>query len=110
MVAERVHSAFPWGTLTVNVVGSCLIGAIFGLLEPTSRFVVSNETRAVVNQFFMVGVLGGFTTFSAFSLQTLSLLREQQWWLAGANVLVSVTACLVAVALGYYVVYCCVTR
>jgi CrcB protein len=50
----------------------------------------------------MIGVLGGFTTFSSFSLQTLILLREQQWLQAGANVLLSFTMCLLAVAAGFW--------
>jgi CrcB protein len=102
LVAERMQSAFPWGTLAVNVVGSCLIGVAFGLLEPNGRLSVASETRAAVNHFFMIGVLGGFTTFSSFSLQTMSLLREHLWWQAGANVLLSVALCLLAVTLGYW--------
>ncbi len=95
-MAERVGEAFPWGTLLVNVVGSALIGVLAGL-EDAVRVGFPPEAR----QFLMVGVLGGFTTFSAFSLQTLRLLHTGDWQRAGGNVLLSVCACLVAVALGY---------
>jgi fluoride exporter len=101
-IATRTGSLFPWGTLTVNVVGSLLIGVALGALEPTSRWQVSETVRSVVNQFFMIGVLGGFTTFSSFSLQTLDLLRHGHWLEAGANVALSVALCLLAVAMGYW--------
>jgi len=100
-VAAKVGESFPWGTITVNIVGSFLIGAALGALEPGGRWHVSTATREFVNQFFMIGVLGGYTTFSSFSLQTLNLLREQQWLQAGANVGLSVALCMVAVWLGY---------
>jgi CrcB protein len=86
----------------VNVIGSAFIGAALGALEPGSRWQVSLATRDFVNYFFMIGVLGGFTTFSSFSLQTLSLLRQQHWMQAGANVLLSLTLCLIAVAAGFW--------
>jgi CrcB protein len=101
-VANKVGSTFPWGTMAVNVIGSCLIGISLGLLEPGSRWTWPNAARDFINQFFMIGVLGGFTTFSSFSLQTLNLMREQAWWQAGANVLLSVGLCLVAVAVGFW--------
>ncbi len=101
-VATATESTFPWGTMAVNVIGSCLIGAAMGAMEPGSRWQTTEATRNFVNYFFMAGVLGGYTTFSAFSLQTLSLLREQQWVQASANVLLSVTLCLLAVALGFW--------
>jgi CrcB protein len=101
-VASATGSLFPWGTLTVNVIGSALIGAALGALEPGSRWQVSLAARDFVNYFFMIGVLGGFTTFSSFSLQTLSLLRQQHWMQAGANVLLSFTLCLIAVAAGFW--------
>ncbi|HTE40208.1 MAG TPA: fluoride efflux transporter CrcB [Steroidobacteraceae bacterium] len=101
-VMAAVGGVFPWGTLTVNVVGSCLIGAALGLMEPGSRWALSDTARTYLNYFFMVGVLGGFTTFSAFSMQTLVLMRAGQGWQAGANVVLSVIACLVAVFIGYW--------
>ena len=101
-VASSAGSQFPWGTITVNVIGSALIGVAMGALEPGGRWQVSLATRDFVNHFLMIGVLGGYTTFSSFSLQTLSLLREQQWLQAGANVLLSVTLCLLAVTAGFW--------
>jgi CrcB protein len=101
-IASATGSSFPWGTMTVNVVGSALIGAAMGAMEPGSRWQVALSTREFVNHFFMIGVLGGYTTFSSFSLQTLSLLRDAHWIQAGVNVLLSVTLCLIAVAAGFW--------
>jgi|SRR5882724_5254647 len=101
MAAAKVGGSFPWGTIMVNIIGSFLIGAAMGGLEAGGRWQVSPVVRDFVNQFFMIGVLGGYTTFSSFSLQTLNLLREQHWMEAGINVMLSVALCLVAVWLGY---------
>jgi CrcB protein len=101
-IAGRAESQLPWGTIVVNVIGSLVIGAIAGALEPSSRLALSLAARENINYFWMVGVLGGFTTFSSFSLQTLMLMRTQQWGLAGANVLLSVLVCLVAVWFGFW--------
>jgi len=103
-VATATGSAFPWGTMTVNVVGSALIGVALGVIEPESRWQLPAATRDFINHFFMIGVLGGFTTFSSFSLQTLTLIREQHWGQAGANVALSVVLCLLAVSLGYWLI------
>lgn len=100
-IGAAVGGPFPWGTVLVNISGSCLIGVALGALEPGSRWQVSSASRDFVNQFFMVGVLGGYTTFSSFSLQTLVMLREHRWLDAGSNVLLSVVLCLSAVWAGY---------
>lgn len=97
LIAERAGETFPWGTLAVNVAGSCLIGLLAGLAAPEGRFYLSPDAR----QFLMIGVMGGFTTFSSFSLQTLMLIRDGDWLAAVANVLLSVIACLAAVWAGY---------
>jgi len=99
VVSHRFGETFPWGTLFVNVIGSCVIGILAALLLPGGR--VSAEAEAVVTPFLMVGICGGFTTFSAFSLQTLNLIREREWLYAGGNILVSVILCLIAVWLGF---------
>jgi CrcB protein len=99
-VANRVGETFPWGTLTVNVVGSLLIGVLGALTEVDSRVYLAPATR----QFVMIGLLGGFTTFSSFSLQTLNLLRDGQWLQASGNIVASVILCLFAVWLGYVLV------
>ncbi len=96
-VAHHWGETFPWGTLIVNVLGSFVIGFFATLTSPDGRMLVSSGGR----QFFMTGVLGGFTTFSSFSLQTLNLARDGEWWQAGGNVAASVGACLVAVWLGH---------
>ena len=87
------------GTLVINVIGSFIIGILGALTLPEGR--MSPETRTFATQFLMIGVCGGYTTFSSFSLQTLNLLREREWLYAGGNVLLSVVLCLVAVWLGY---------
>jgi CrcB protein len=96
-VAERFGETFPWGTLTVNVVGSFLVGFIAAISSTDGRFIIPAEAR----QFMMVGILGGFTTFSSFSLQTLTLARNGEWLLVGANVVGSVVLCLVMVWAGH---------
>lgn len=95
--AHWLTAAFPWGTLAVNVIGSLVIGGIAALSGPDGRWLVAPGIR----QFLMLGVLGGFTTFSSFSLQTLELLRDGEWLMAFANVLLSVALCLIAVWAGF---------
>ncbi len=97
LVAHHIGETFPWGTLIVNVSGSFLIGFFSTLTGPDGRWLVSGESRL----FFMTGICGGYTTFSSFSLQTLSLARDGEWLQAGGNILASVVACLVAVWLGH---------
>jgi fluoride exporter len=94
---RRLGEAFPWGTIAVNVTGSFLIGLCFSLKGTGGEPMLGSSARALV----IVGVLGGYTTFSAFSLQTLNLLRNGQPGLAVANVLLSVLVCLLAVWLGH---------
>jgi CrcB protein len=96
-IAEGFGETFPWGTLIVNVTGSFIIGLFYTLTEPGGRWVVSSEGR----QFFMIGICGGYTTFSSFSLQTLNLAREGEWLRVAGNVAASVSFCLVAVWLGH---------
>lgn len=98
VVAQHIGETFPWGTLIVNVSGSFVIGFFATLTEPEGRLLVGPEGR----QFFMTGVLGGFTTFSSFSLQTLSLARDGDWLRAGGNAVGSLVLCLLAVWLGHF--------
>jgi CrcB protein len=91
------RGTFPWGTLLVNVAGSALIGFFAALTGPDGRLLVRTGTR----QFVMVGICGGFTTFSTFSYETLALARDGQWWKALANVAASVALCLAGVWMGY---------
>jgi CrcB protein len=96
-LAGRVGETFPWGTLFVNVTGSFLIGLFATVTGPDGRFLVPSTFR----QFFMLGICGGYTTFSSFSLQTLSLMEDGQWFKAGGNCVLSVVLCLVGVWLGH---------
>ncbi|MEO1020324.1 MAG: fluoride efflux transporter CrcB [Pseudomonadota bacterium] len=94
--ARLLGDAFPWGTLFVNVIGSALIGIIAVLDAPEGRFALPEAVRPLI----LVGLFGGFTTFSSFSLQTLSLVEQGRWSLGAANVLLSVSLCMVGVWLG----------
>jgi CrcB protein len=97
IVDTRIGETFPWGTLVINVTGSLLIGFFATLTGPEGRVFASSYTR----QFVMIGLCGGYTTFSAFSLQTLNLAREGEWLRAGGYIAGSVLACLIAVWLGH---------
>lgn len=97
LVARLFGETFPWGTMTVNVVGSLIIGFFATLTGIDGRMLVSPSVR----EFVMLGFLGGFTTFSSFSLQTLSLARDGEWLQAALNVVASVLICLLAVWLGH---------
>jgi len=96
-VAHRYGTAFPWGTLVINVTGSFLIGLFAALNEPAGHMGDSPTFR----QFFMIGICGGYTTFSSFSLETLRQMQGGQWLYAGGYVAGSVVFCLLAVWLGY---------
>jgi len=97
LVARSFGQVFPWGTIAVNVVGSFVIGFLASWLSGDGRLLVAPDARA----FLMIGVCGGYTTFSSFSLETLNLMRDGEWGWAVANVLLSVLACLLAVWLGH---------
>ena len=85
---------FPYGTLAVNVVGSLLMGILYVLL--IERLALGAEWRA----FLLVGLLGAFTTFSTFSIETLNLLEQADYAKAFANVVLSVVACIAAAFIG----------
>lgn len=89
---------FPWATLTVNVAGSTLIGVIAAWAVAGGRPPLSEPLRL----FLMVGVLGGFTTFSSFSLETLLLVENGQLLRAASYVAGSVALCLGGVFLGFF--------
>ncbi len=96
-VSARLDTEFPWGTFLVNFSGCLLIGLFASLTGPGWRPFTTPEGRS----FFMVGLCGGYTTFSAFSLQALNLLRIGEWQRAGAYVAGSVVLCLLGVWLGH---------
>jgi CrcB protein len=87
----------PWSTIAINIAGSFVIGFFGTLTLASGRFPVSENTRLLV----MVGLCGGFTTFSSFSLQTFDLLRNGCIVRAAINVIGSVVLCMCAVALGH---------
>jgi CrcB protein len=88
---------FPLGTVVVNVTGSFLIGLIFTL---TGEHANPSANAGLWRNFLMVGICGGYTTFSAFSLQTLQLARGGEWTYAGLNIFLSIALCLIGVWLG----------
>jgi CrcB protein len=96
-VANRIGETFPWGTMFINILGSLVIGFFATATGPDGRFIVGSTGR----QFVMIGLCGGYTTFSSFSLQTLNLARDGEWVRAGANIGLSVVLCLLAVWLGH---------
>ena len=96
-VANAFGATFPWGTLIVNIVGSFIIGFTATLTGPQGRLLVPSDARV----FVMVGICGGFTTFSSFSLQTLNLVQDGEWARAGANTFGSFALCMIAVWAGH---------
>jgi CrcB protein len=96
-IANKVGETFPWGTLVINVSGSFVIGLFATATGSEGRWMASSTFR----QFFMLGICGGYTTFSSFSLQTLTLAEDGQWFKAGANSVLSLVLCLIFVWLGH---------
>lgn len=97
LVTRLAGAGFPWGTLVINVLGSFIIGLAASTMSAEGRFAASDAPR----QFLMVGICGGYTTFSAFSLQTLALMQGGQWGAAAGNAALSVGLCMIAVWAGY---------
>ena len=98
-VAARLFGeTFPWGTLLINILGSFVIGFLVALTSPeVGRYLVDPNIRIFVT----VGLCGGFTTFSAFSLQAMVLMQEGEWLHASGYILGSVALCLLFVWLGH---------
>ncbi len=97
LIANTIGQTFPWGTLFVNVSGSFVIGLFATATGPEGRWLAPASFR----EFFMLGICGGYTTFSSFSLQTLALAEDGQWFKAGANSVLSLALCLAGVWLGH---------
>ena len=97
-VCIPVHSGFPWHTFSVNVFGSLLIGLFSGIVAKCS-----SDSAQLVRCFAIVGICGGFTTFSTFSNETFKMLESSQWGLASAYVMTSVICGVAAVFLGYMI-------
>ncbi|MBB6013200.1 fluoride efflux transporter CrcB [Aquamicrobium sp. NLF2-7] len=98
VVAQPISGSLPWGTIIINIAGSFIIGLFGTLTLAQGRFPVSENVRLLV----MVGICGGFTTFSSFSLQTLDLMRSGAMGRAAVNIVASVVLCVGAVALGHF--------
>jgi fluoride exporter len=94
-VARAVGEIFPWGTMVVNVTGAFAIGVLVALAGSQGPLALPEVWPLAVT-----GFLGSYTTVSSFSLQTLALAREGEWWRAAGNVLLSLALCLAAAALG----------
>jgi fluoride exporter len=94
-VARRYGETFPWGTMVVNLCGCFVTGVVFNLSE--ERFLVNPVLRTII----LIGLLGGFTTFSSYGLQTFNLLRDGEIGLATLNVAASNFIGLLMVWLGY---------
>jgi CrcB protein len=99
VAALPFSQSLPWGTIGINILGSFVIGLFGTLTLSHGRFPVSEDTRL----FVMVGLCGGFTTFSSFSLQTFDLLRSGATARAFANVILSVVLCVCAVSVGHLI-------
>ena len=97
IVAAAWGAEFSWGTILINILGSFVIGGFATLTGPDGRLYVAPLGRL----FVMVGLCGGYTTFSAFSLETLELLQAARPLAAGANMAVSAALCLIAVWSGH---------
>ena len=100
LVGRSVGETFPWGTLLVNVSGALAIGAFAGAARAHGGIFAGDLVRDLI----VVGLFGGYTTVSSFCLQTLNLALEGEGRLAAFNVAASVALCVLAVALGFWVV------
>jgi CrcB protein len=95
VVYRWLPATFPYGTFIVNVIGCGVFGLVFGVGE--QRLLVGSPART----FLLIGVLGGFTTFSTFAFESVQLLRAGQWWLAGVNVVGQVVLGFAALWIGF---------
>lgn len=97
VIANRVGATFPWGTLIVNITGCFVIGIVNTLTGPDGRLLVPLNARL----FTMVGICGGYTTFSSFSLELLNLMRNGEWLAVGNYMIGSLVFCMIGVWLGH---------
>ena len=97
LIISKPHSLFPWATWSINILGCFLAGIFFAFTQKYP--ILQNETRL----FLMVGILGGFTTFSSFGLETFQLIRQGQFPIALAYTVSSVIIGVIFLAIGFYI-------
>ena len=97
VLALPISRDLPWGTIIINITGSFVIGLFGTLTLASGRYPAPENLRL----FVMIGICGGYTTFSSFSLQTLDLVRSGAMIRAALNIGLSVVLCVAAVALGH---------
>ena len=98
LTVRYISETFPWSTLFVNIAGSFLIGILAVAIPLDGRWLMIPDARSLL----IIGLCGGFTTFSAFSLETINLARNGAWAAALAYLLASLVLCISAAALGYF--------
>lgn len=97
-MSQMVVGSFPWGTFSVNVIGSFIMGIIVGLVS--EKWQISNEMKSLIT----IGILGGFTTFSTFSLDIINLIENKLFGVAVGYFTASVLVSVLALALGLYLI------
>jgi len=93
-VARHISTAFPYGTLLINITGSLVLG--FFLIYSTERVLLDPRWRLLV----AIGFCGSYTTFSSYAFESFGLMEQSQWLMMGANILLSNVLCLTAVLAG----------
>jgi CrcB protein len=99
LVTQHLGETFPFGTLVVNISGSILAGVFSGFL----MHVANSNLASALQQLLVIGICGGFTTFSSFSLQTFTLMVDRRWLLALSNIVLSTGLSFGSVALGWQI-------
>ena len=99
LVAQRFGETFPFGTLIVNIAGSILVGAFSGFIMHISNSSISTALQ----QLLVIGICGGLTTFSSFSLQTFNLIADRRWLSALSNIIFSTALSLGGVTVGWQI-------
>jgi fluoride exporter len=97
LVYKYTSSLFPYGTLTVNIIGSFLLGFVLFYLDAVK--LISAEMRL----FLTIGLCGGLTTFSTFSYETVKLIQDSEYLLAGSNILLNIVVTMLAVFLAAFI-------